>query len=314
MGSLKEIYPGIKEGFTLPLKNLEGAGVVTFGKIFFVDSVNGSDNNSGTSPAAAKATADAAIGLVTANKGDIIYLLPKHAETVTATSVALDVAGTRIIGLGEGLNRPTFTFGAAAATITVSAANCSWEGCHFIANFADVAAAFTLAAAKDFRLQNNTFADAGADLNYFNIIVTGATANAADGLKVLGNYWVNIDANAKALVSILEACDRLEVSDNFVDTGATANAAQLITLSTFKCLGVKVFRNSLILLTTGTTVGMLITGSNTSCTGSVEFNFVQSLNTTAELLDTATLDFGHRENYHSGVIAKSGYLLPAADA
>ena len=134
-----------------PIKESSGAGLLTFGNIFFVSSVDGSDNDSGTSPVSAKATVDAAIGLCTANNDDVIVLLPGHAETVTATSIARDVAGVRIIGLGKGLKRPTFTFGAAAATITVSGANCSWENCHFIGNFLDVAAAFI---GGSFRLEN----------------------------------------------------------------------------------------------------------------------------------------------------------------
>lgn len=261
------------------------------------------------------ATVDAAIGACTANAGDTIFILPGHTETVTAASIALDVAGVRIIGLGHGLNRPTFTYGAAAATVTVSAANCGWENCHFIANFADVAAAFTLGAAKDFELKKCTFADAGADLNYFNIVVTGATDNAADGLTVIGNNWLNKDANSKAFISILGNCDRLYVTDNFVDSAGTTDIGHFITMGAEVCLGAQILRNILILLgATGHTVGIFMTGSSTTSTGVVAYNLVTSLDTTTELFDTATLDFAHFENYYTGVIAKSGYLVPAADS
>lgn len=260
-------------------------------------------------------TVDAAIGACTANAGDTIYVLPGHTETVTATSIALDVAGVNIIGLGNGLNRPTFTFGAAAATVTVSAANCAWKNCHFIAGFADVAAAFTLGAAKDFRLENCTFADSATDLNYFNIVVTGATNNDADGLTVVNNKWVNLDASSKAFISILGNLDRLDVTDNFVDSAGTGDIGHFITMSSKICLGARISRNTLILLgATGATVGIFMTGSSTTSTGVVSYNLVTSLDTTTELLDTATLDFAHFENYYTGTIATSGKLWPVVDA
>lgn len=295
---------------------LLGAGsLFTTGKTFYVHSTTGSDGNSGEDTSAPKATVDSAISSCRANKGDKIILLPGHAETVTATSIALDVAGVSIIGLGSGLMRPTFTFGAAAATITVSAANCAWMGCHFIANFADVAGAFTLGAAKNFELANNTFADAGTDLNYFNIVVTGSTDNATDGLTVVGNKWINLDANSKAFISILGNCKGLTVTDNFVDSAGTTDIGHFITMSSKVCLGANISRNTLILLgATGHTVGIFITGSSTTSTGLVAYNLVTSLDTTTELFDTATLDFAHFENYYTGVIAKSGYLVPAADS
>ena len=131
------------------------------------------------------ATVDAAIGACTANAGDTILVLPGHTETVTATSIAHDVAGVSVIGLGQGSNRPTFTFSTAAATITVTAANGMWKNVRCIANFADVAAAFTLGATStNFTVDGVDFTEAGADLNWLNRIVTGATNNASDGLTV----------------------------------------------------------------------------------------------------------------------------------
>ena len=296
-------------------QHIIGAGeLFTTGNVFYVSSVTGSDGNTGKDSNFPFATVDFAIGACTANNGDVIIIMPGHTETVTATSIALDVAGVSIVGLGSGLKRPTFTFGAADATVTVSAADCLWANCHWIANFADVAAAFTLGAAKDFRLENNSFADSGTNLNYFNIVVTGATNNAADGLAVVGNSWINKDASAKAFISILGNLDRLLVTDNFVDTAATGNAAQFITMGSNVCLGAQILRNTAIILgSTGNTVGIFMTGSSITSTGVVAYNLVTSLDTTAELLDTATLDFAHFENYYTGTIAASGKLWPVVD-
>lgn len=100
------------------------------GEIFWVNSstttlakgaIGGSDGGNGTyrSPFA---TLDFAVGKCTANRGDIIVLMPNHTETI-ATSIALDVAGIAVIGLGQGTNRPTFTGGVASDLFAVSAAN-----------------------------------------------------------------------------------------------------------------------------------------------------------------------------------------------
>lgn len=313
---LSNYIPALKfKKAKLKLGSLEGAGFLTFGNIYYVSSVTGSSANSGDREDKPKATVDQAIDLCTANNDDIIIVLPNHAETVTATSIALDKAGVRIIGMGKGLARPTFTFGAAAATITVSAANASWENSVFIANFADVAAAFTLGAAKDFRLEGNDFLETGTDLNWFNIVVTGATNNAADGLTVIGNYVLMLDAAGKAFISVLGNLDRLLVTDNHVNTQSTQDAAQFITMSSKVCFGARILRNNLIALgATGTTVAIFISGSSTTSTGIVAFNLATSLDTTTEIFQTAGLDFANFENYYTGVIDKSGYLVPAADS
>mgnify|MGYP003659966467 CR=1 FL=1 len=107
--------------------------MVNPGKVFWVNgsSVNPegakspSNGNSGTY-LAPFLTIDYAIGKCKASRGDIIMVMPGHAETVSAAAgIAVDVAGVAIIGLGSGSLRPTINFTATAATMKVSAANCS---------------------------------------------------------------------------------------------------------------------------------------------------------------------------------------------
>lgn len=114
-------FPNGLSSFGIPLYG--DSTVVPGSKAIFLSSVVGKDSNDGLSADTAVATFDQAMTLATANKGDTIYILPKHAETVTATNMVADKAGVTIVCLGNGSTRPTFTFGAAAATITVSAAD-----------------------------------------------------------------------------------------------------------------------------------------------------------------------------------------------
>lgn len=95
--------------------------------VFYVDSVTANTNASvdGKSWANAFSTLTYALTKCTASRGDVIYLSPRHAETITAAAgVDVNIAGVSIIGMGNGTNRPTFGIGTATtATFKISAAN-----------------------------------------------------------------------------------------------------------------------------------------------------------------------------------------------
>lgn len=103
----------------------------TTGKVFFVGNsstlagvegaISGSNGNDGLSAAAPFSTLATGISATTASRGDVIVVLPGHAETITTTLTPK--AGTSIIGLGWGAMRPTFTSSGAIDLVTVSAAN-----------------------------------------------------------------------------------------------------------------------------------------------------------------------------------------------
>lgn len=95
------------------------------GARFFVHSGTGTDGAGyGKSPDSPVATIDYAIGLCTASKGDIIYVMPGHNEGLGAAQIAVDVAGVQIIGLGKGSLTPRIDFDNAAASIDISANGC----------------------------------------------------------------------------------------------------------------------------------------------------------------------------------------------
>tara|TARA_Y100000310_G_scaffold236502_1_gene239700 strand:+ start:17121 stop:18068 length:948 start_codon:yes stop_codon:yes gene_type:complete len=100
---------------------------ITVGSVFWVDSGHADANdvlNWGTQKDQPFATLDYAVGRCTASSGDVIYLLPGHTETLTtADQIDLDVAGISVIGLGNGTDRPTFTYTVAAGEIVVGADN-----------------------------------------------------------------------------------------------------------------------------------------------------------------------------------------------
>ena len=88
------------------------------GVVFWVDSgyTGGASNGTFAKP---DLTLAAAITRVTASNGDVIYVKPGHAETVSA-DVDHTKAGLTIIGLGVGSIRPTITISGATTDITFS--------------------------------------------------------------------------------------------------------------------------------------------------------------------------------------------------
>ena len=159
------------------------------GDRFFVDSGSATAADSvgaGQNPDKPFATLDFAVGQCTANNGDIIYVMPGHAETVSAAAgLDLDVAGITIIGLGDGASTPTVTLDTAnTADVDVDAANVTVENIHFIANFLDVAAAIDVNA-DDFTLRNCRFTDTSATLNA-KIWVQDGSATTSDRITIEG--------------------------------------------------------------------------------------------------------------------------------
>jgi len=91
---------------------------LTTGNIFYVDSgqttTGGTTASYGRNPDAPFTTIASALAQCTAANGDMIFVMPGHAETLTA-AMNLSTAGVSIIGLGNGDNRPVITLTATAA-------------------------------------------------------------------------------------------------------------------------------------------------------------------------------------------------------
>lgn len=167
------------------------AGATT-GNIYFVDSATGSDASGyGISPDAPTATIDYAVGLCDANKGDRIYVMPGHAETISgATSLVVDVAGIEIIGIGDYGKAPLLTYTAAASTISVTAANCLIQNIRCYSDYTNgVTAGISVGAAADgLRLKNIRMEEAANTKEFLIGISVAATCHdvEVDGFEFFG--------------------------------------------------------------------------------------------------------------------------------
>lgn len=295
------------------------------GKVFFLNNssvvasngIGGSDSNKGTYQQPFSTLAGA-IASCTASRGDVIMVMPGHAETISsATALTLNVAGVAIIGLGQGDLRPTFTLGTATtATINVSASQVAISNCLFKANFAAIVSCFTLTTAKHFVLDNCEFRDNSSVLNFKFIVNVGATSNAADGLYMDKCMRFGLGATTgTAIVNMAGTNDRLVIKDSYLAHAATSDAG-LMPIATGKIVTNMIINNNVLNLvgSTGATTGTIITTDGTTNSGIISRNLIQSLDATTEILVTASSGFIFSQNYSSAVADKSGYLVPAADS
>jgi len=159
------------------------------GNIFFVDSgaTGASDAAThGLSPDAPFATLDYAVGNCTASNGDVIYLMPGHAETIIADSgVDIDVAGVKVIGLGWGASRPTFTFTTAVtADFKLAAASVHVENVLFLGGI-DATTGVIEVTGADCVLKNIEYRDSTGQATDA-IVLDGADRCLIDGLVFIG--------------------------------------------------------------------------------------------------------------------------------
>jgi hypothetical protein len=208
------------------------------GSIFFVHSGTGVNQaGNGDNPDSPVATLDYAIGLCTANKGDVIYVMPGHAETIAAADgFDADVAGIRIVGLGWGAQRPTFTFSATGSTAAVGAASVTIENLRFKAGISAVVVGLSVeAAGTDLTLRNCDFlqgaahSTTGFDFVDSVILAAGAHRATIEGCRFLAEAAV---AGAATAIKLSGAVHNVTIQNNqFMGDYSTACVNAITTLS-----------------------------------------------------------------------------------
>ena len=128
------------------------------GQVFWVNNssvlaeggITGSNGNDGTYRKPFS-TIDYAIGKCKANRGDVIYVMPGHSETIVeASAIDFDVAGVKIVGLGHGSKMSEIEFNHASATVAIGADNVVIENMRFNASITTVGAAIIVEDGVDY--------------------------------------------------------------------------------------------------------------------------------------------------------------------
>lgn len=279
----------------------------------------GSDNSRGTFDQPF-ATIAYAVSQCLANAGDVIFVKPGHAETIAnATTLALNIAGIAIIGLGVGSNRPTLTFSTAnTANIPVTAANISVSNILHKANFLNIASAYTVtgtAVATDFTIDNCEFRDGTSALNFVKTVTGNATANSMDGFTYNNNKVYGLATTAATTAVIMAAAnDRQNYTNNWVVYPALSDTAALVAFGANSHTNLLISGNRVVRPSTSSTGGLLMSGGSTASTGYVVDNYLWHLDNSAALIAPTGTGLGFQNNFSmvTGAADKSGLINPAA--
>lgn len=208
-------FPNGVSSFGMPV--LGSSGLMTTGNVFFVDSgaASAADGNAMTDPKKPGATIDAAIGRCTANNGDMIFVMPGHTENLTG-SIAMDVAGITVVGLGQGHTRPRLSYTGTGGVVTFSASDVRWSNIVHDASIAAVANG-VLASGTINRVEIDhchfTFDATGIEFTVMIKLGGGAT-DSADYVSIHDNWFEaeNIDGCGSAL--LIDDCDNVHIRAN----------------------------------------------------------------------------------------------------
>ena len=281
------------------------------GKIFWVNNstvlgkgaVGGSDSGLGTFTRPFS-TIDYAIGRCTASRGDIIAVMPGHAESLSeASAITLDVAGVAIVGLGYGSLRPQLTLDTAAtATMVVSAANCTLHNLQFVAGFADIATGLSVSAAgTGLSVESCWFTEGGTNLNW---ILTVTLTTLCHDVSFRNCDFRSVDTAQTSFISgtahnglYIEGC-------RFYQAAAQASVTALIVATDVTAGLIKdcAFRSLVD--------GAKFIGLSGTCTGVARNNYFSSIDTagaqTGGYVGSGFLSF---ENYTSGEADGWGLIM-----
>lgn len=162
---------------------------LTTGDIWWVDagSSTGVDSaGAGQNPDIPFLTLDYAVGKCTANNGDVIYCMPGHVENLAADSdVDIDVAGIKVIGLGYGADRPTFTATATTGDFKLAAASTWVENILFLGGV-DATTGIVEVTGTDCTLKNIEYRDSVDQATDMIMVVDGADRLTIDGYRCIG--------------------------------------------------------------------------------------------------------------------------------
>lgn len=247
------------------------------------------------------ATIDAAVGLCTANAGDVILVAPGHVEDISAaTSLVVDVAGVSIIGMGVGNNRPELNFSATAGSVEMDAANCRLSNVILKADVSAVVVGINVDA-DGVQIDNCTFTFNATGDDF----VTMIDIDAVDDVRILNNELLAEEGAAGAEEAIrLDACDNVVIEGNYINGDFTDGC---IIGEGAAGTNLRIVNN--ILYNADTTAGFLV-DLNVAFTGIMAKNAMGTLFATAPETAVDPGSLLSIENYVCNAVDESGALVP----
>lgn len=282
--------------------NLIGGGnLFTTGKVIYVHSGTGSNGNLGTDPRQPLATIAQAQSVATASKGDIVVLMPGHAETVTA-AITLSKAGVSYVAAGTGSLAATITGNGAVDAITVTGANVTLDGLRFPAPETDDQTADINVAAAHCRILNTFHIGSQTSKNKTDIITV---ASGGDDLVVAGSSMYNTVVDCVSAISLEAAVARPTLANLTIQ--GTFSTAAIMDEATATLVTV---RDSIVKNIKAATA--VLSFSNNS-TGICSFLHVSGRHTTIASNIAAGTGMDFFEVRVTEEAALNGAIIPAAD-
>lgn len=239
---------------------------------------------------------------VVASRGDFLFVLPGHTETMTsASSLSLSKAGLTIVGLGAGSLRPTVSFTTAtAADFNLDAANITIENFIFDMTGIDAVAAGIDVNAAYATFRKCLFINASASAQA--TIVIDATASTDELVVEDCEFYGTSDAGTTTAIDIVGGNRHKIRRCTFI--GAYSAGVGAIRHATTASLGMVIEDNHINNLTASSTKAMVFAAS---ATGVIRRNSMQILSGTAPITGAAMSWVG--ANYYAATIATAGTLI-----
>lgn len=189
-------------------------------KVFWVDSVTGSDGNKGNEKYPF-ATIAKAVSACRNNTGDMVLVAPNHTETIIAET-SINKSKISIVGYGNGYkSRPTITFATAiSARWKINANAIRISNIDFAASITSLEECILIDKRCD--IDNCTFYFVGGSANSF-IDISSAVANTADNTHITNCEFISILGEATYGVYLGNNTDGVIIDHcKFYDGFATA--------------------------------------------------------------------------------------------
>jgi hypothetical protein len=193
------------------------------------------------SPGGFHTTINAAIGACRSNRGDTVYVLPGHTESVSSADYLSGLGtktGITVQGIGYGANRPTLTWTTAGSTLLFDAAGFVMRNFNlFLAGAHAAGTALTVAAPISFTASGCELTDSdifwGFDAD--QIVTIGITTTAAaTKLKFNRNYCFAETAAVPTTTFLrITGCDQMEIDKTMIiGAGSTVAIGPVQQLTT----------------------------------------------------------------------------------
>ena len=214
-------------------------------------------------------TIQAACNAASANRGDVVLVMPGYDHTLARTD-SWATAGVSVIGLGEGINRPILRYGATTDEVGLKGNNIRVKNIRFLADADSVARALDLDSGYsggivqncvfDFDTNTSNFATMVRTAQKYSIIednqfIAEDTAGCGKGVELLGGYADHVkirrnyfygqfdtvgdttnNAAAIAIALVHDSGDTvlsdIEISENTIVSTDTASANLIVLTST----------------------------------------------------------------------------------